>query len=351
MSMILIINGVFMRRGAFERRQRPWNLKEHEMVRIQDDSRQERNQAMAANGKVSRGGFTLIELLVVIAIIAVLISLLLPAVQSAREAARRAQCVNNLKQLGLALHNYHDIHGRFAPGSIQVTWPNGYSYRQPFVTSLLPFLEQGNLANTFNFNLAFQENANNTARAARVNVFDCPSDEKIVFTNNGGVVSDVKGSYGVNWGQNTYADQILQAPFALNYGASLAELTDGTSNTFLMAELIQTPHPAGQPVDTIDRRGRVWSDQPSSHQISTRLAPNSRQPDYGACWAARQAPCNRNTGNGPNHYIASRSRHPGGVNTLLGDGSVRFTKDTISLTTWKALSSRNGGEVISADSL
>ncbi len=311
----------------------------------------ERSKGELQGCRSPRGAFTLIELLVVIAIIAVLISLLLPAVQSAREAARRAQCVNNLKQLGLALHNYHDVHGRFAPGSIQVTLSNGYSYRQPFISSLLPFLEQGNLANSFNFSHAFTETSNATTRAARVNVFDCPSDEKIVFTNNGGVISDVKGSYGVNWGQNTYGNQVLQSPFALNYGASLAELTDGTSNTFLMAELIQTPHPAGQPVDTIDRRGRVWSDQPSSHQISTRLSPNSQQPDYGACWVARQAPCSRNTGNGPDHYIATRSRHPGGVNTLLGDGSVRFTKDTISIQTWKALSSRNGGEVISSDSL
>ncbi|SIO42959.1 prepilin-type N-terminal cleavage/methylation domain-containing protein/prepilin-type processing-associated H-X9-DG domain-containing protein [Singulisphaera sp. GP187] len=298
-----------------------------------------------------RAGFTLIELLVVIAIIAVLIALLLPAVQAAREAARRIQCTNNLKQLGLALHNYHDVHGRFAPGSTGVTNPGGYQYRQPFITSLLPFVEQGNLSNSFNYNLSFQENQNSTTRASRVNVFDCPSDQKVVFTNNGGGVSDVKGNYGVNWGQNTYSDPILPSPFALNYGASLAELTDGTSQTFLMSELVQTPHPAGQPVETIDRRGRIWSEQPSSHQISTRLAPNSQTPDYGACWVAVKAPCNRNTGDGPNHYIGSRSVHPGGVNVLLGDGSIRFIKDSIALPTWRALSSRAGGEVISGDSL
>ncbi len=300
----------------------------------------------------ARRGFTLIELLVVIAIIAVLIALLLPAVQSAREAARRAQCINNVKQLGLSLHNYHDVHGRFAPGSIQVSNPT--AYRQPFITSLLPFLEQGNLTASFNFNLSFQHDANETTRSSRVNVFDCPSDQKVVFTNNGGSVTDVKGSYGVNWGQNTYGDQVLPAPFSLNYGASLAEITDGTSNTFLMAELIQLPHPTGQPVETIDRRGRVWSDQPSSHQVTTRNGPNTQIPDYGACWHAtdpRKAPCNRNTGDGPNHFIASRSRHPGGVNVLLGDGSVRFIKDSISIPTWKALSSRAGGEVISSDAL
>jgi len=299
-----------------------------------------------------RSGFTLIELLVVIAIIAVLIALLLPAVQSAREAARRAQCVNNLKQLGLALHNYHDVHGRFAPGSIQVT-TNNVAYRQPFITSLLPFLEQGNLTNSFNFNLSFQNDQNMTTRAARVNVFDCPSDGQVVFVNNGGAVTDVKGSYGVNWGQNTYGDQVSPAPFFLNYGASFAEIIDGTSNTFLMAELIQLPHPPGQPVDTIDRRGRVWSDQPSSHQINTRSGPNSQVPDYGACWNGTdpKAPCERHLGDPTTHYLSARGKHPGGVNVLLGDGSVRFIKDSISIPTWRALSSRAGGEVISADSL
>ncbi len=299
-----------------------------------------------------RDAFTLIELLVVIAIIAVLIALLLPAVQSAREAARRIQCTNNVKQLGLALHNYHDVHGRFAPGSIQVTTPA--TYRQPFITSLLPFLEQGNLTSSFNFNVSFQHDANGTTRAARVNAFDCPSDQKVVFVNNGGTVTDVKGSYGVNWGQNTYGDQVLAATFGLNYGASLAEITDGTSNTFLMAEQIQLPQPAGQPVNVIDRRGRIWSDQPSSHQISTRNGPNSQVPDLGACWPAtdpRKAPCVRRTAQGPTHYMASRSKHAGGVNVLLGDGSVRFIKDSISIPTWRALSSIAGGEVISSDSL
>ncbi|WP_165231075.1 DUF1559 domain-containing protein [Aquisphaera insulae] len=303
-----------------------------------------------ARPKGDRLAFTLIELLVVIAIIAVLIALLLPAVQSAREAARRVQCVNNFKQIGLALHNYHDVHGRFAPGSIQVTSKSGYSYRQPFITSLLPYLEQGNLTNSFNFNLSFQEDANSTTRASRVNTFDCPSDQQILFVNNGGTVTDVKGNYGVNWGQNVYADQGLPAPFGLNYGAKMAEITDGTSNTLLMSELIQTPHPPGQGVSIIDRRGRIWSDQPSSHQVSTKLAPNSKLPDYGACWPEPNAPCNRNTGDSNNHYIASRSTHPGGVNALLADGSVRFVKDSISQPAWRGLSSRAGGEVISADS-
>jgi prepilin-type processing-associated H-X9-DG protein len=292
----------------------------------------------------------LIELLVVIAIIGVLIALLLPAVQSAREAARRAQCTNNLKQIGLALHNYHDVWGRFPMGSVQVPTPNG-PYRRPFLASLLPFLEQRNLFESYNYDLSFQVAANETTRASIVSVFSCPTDEQQSFVNNGGNVTDVKGNYGVNWGQNTYGNQVLPAPFGLNYGATLAEIRDGTTNTVLMAELIQTPHPLGQPVDVIDRRGRIWSDQPSSHQISTRIGPNSQAADFGSCWHRPdiKAPCIRNTGQGPQHSIGSRSFHSGGVNTLLGDGSARFIKDSIDLLVWRALSSRAGGEVISGD--
>ncbi|QDV39444.1 DUF1559 family PulG-like putative transporter [Tautonia plasticadhaerens] len=297
-----------------------------------------------------RRGFTLIELLVVIAIIGVLIALLLPAVQSAREAARRAQCTNNLKQIGLALHNYHDVWGRFPMGSVRVDTPNG-PYRRPFLASMLPFLEQRNLFDSYNYDLSFQRPEQITTRAAIVNVFTCPSDEQQTFVNNGGNVTDVKGSYGVNWGQNTYGDQGLPAPFAINYGATFADIRDGTTNTFLMSELIQTPHPLGQPVDVIDRRGRIWSEQPSSHQISTRIGPNSLAGDYGACWDRPdlKAPCIRNLGQGQTHYLGSRSFHPGGVNTLFGDGSVRFIKDSIDLLVWRALSSRAGGEVISGD--
>ncbi|WP_337176807.1 DUF1559 domain-containing protein [Paludisphaera sp.] len=298
-----------------------------------------------------RGGFTLIELLVVIAIIAVLIALLLPAVQAAREAARRIQCTNNVKQLGLALHNYHDVHGRFAPGSITVAVTPTRNYRQPFVTSLLPFIELGNVGNAFNYMHSYESDPNDTARQVRLAVYDCPSDQQILFVSDNGT-TDVKGSYGIAWGQNTFGDQVLPSPFGVNYGASMAEITDGTSNTFLMAEVIQLPHPTGQPATVADRRGRIWSDLSTSCHISTRNGPNSQVPDFGVCGEQtdpRRAPCTRRTGMGPTHYMSSRSRHPGGVNALLGDGSVRFIKDSISLVTWKALSSQAGGEVVSSD--
>ena len=96
----------------------------------------------------------------------------------------------------------------------------------------------------------------------------------------------------------------------------------------------------------IDRRGRIWSDQPSSHQISTKLGPNSLAPDYGACWpnSVPKTPCTRNTGDGPNHYIASRSYHPGGVNVAFADGSVRFISENIPFPTWQAFGTRAGDE-------
>ena len=314
-----------------------------------------------------RRAFTLIELLVVIAIIAVLISLLLPAVQSAREAARRAQCVNNLKQLGLALHNYADVNLRFPMGA-QGRDPNtglytATSYRQPLIVTLLPYFEQTPAYQSYNFMLVlFEHAANNTARLTKLSVMNCPSDQSLVF---GKIVSgavqyfDIKGNYGVNWGMNTMFNQgplgsapvpTGYAPFYYNYGSAIADITDGTSNTLAMGELIQTTSPAG-PASAIERRARIWNDDTSTYQITARLAPNSSAPDVGVCFndPGNKVPCTNDTTNGLNHYLAARSRHPGGVNVLFCDGSVRFLKNTISVPTYQAISTRGLGEVVSAE--
>lgn len=312
-------------------------------------------------------GFTLIELLVVIAIIAVLISLLLPAVQSAREAARRAQCVNNLKQLGLALHNYTDVNLRFPMGAQGRLASNGLypaaSYRQPLIVTILPYFEQTAAYQSYNFDkVLFEDSANNTARLTKMAMMNCPSDEQLVFGKivNGAVqYFDIKGNYGVNWGMNTMFNQgplntapvpTGYAPFFFSYGASLADITDGTSNTMAMLEMLQSTSPAG-PSAVIDRRARIWNDDAATYQITARLAPNSSAPDYGLCYndPGKKLPCTTDASNGLNYYLASRSRHPGGVNVLFCDGSVRFLKNTINVPTFQALSTRGLGEVISAD--
>ena len=308
-------------------------------------------------------GFTLIELLVVIAIIAVLIALLLPAVQSAREAARRIQCVNNMKQLGLALHNYSSTHEQFPIGVYRVpstglNLPNGY--KAVFVVGILSYIEQGNLYASYNMNLLFNNAANATTRLTTIAAYNCPSDIPQVFNQVSGstfVPMDVKGSYGLNWGTNHYWDQGLgngqaAAPFYMGYGARFAAITDGTSNTLAMMEMRQAPSPNGNP-PTIDRRARLWNDDSINYQISTRLAPNSRQPDYGVCVddPGQALPClpDTNSANALTFYMGARGRHPGGVNSLFCDGSVRFVKDSVALNVWQALSTMNRGEVISAD--
>jgi prepilin-type N-terminal cleavage/methylation domain-containing protein/prepilin-type processing-associated H-X9-DG protein len=311
-----------------------------------------------------RRGFTLIELLVVIAIIAVLIALLLPAVQAAREAARRIQCTNNIKQLGLALHNYHDVHGQFPLGAQGRNPATGLYYaapllnRQPFFVAVMPFVEQGNLFSSYNAMLSFNDISNTTTRQTPMSTLQCPSDTPQFFNQVGGsalVSGDAKGSYGVNWGTNAYWDQgggngIRQAPFYLSYGARLGDITDGTSNTLAIMEMIQAPSPNGTP-QVADRRARIWNDDSACYQISTRFGPNSRLPDYGTCAndPVRGLPCINDTVNSNLFYMGARSRHPGGVNALLCDGSVRFFKDSIGIPTWKALSTSAGGEVISSD--
>ena len=333
-----------------------------------------------------RRGFTLIELLVVIAIIAVLIALLLPAVQSAREAARRIQCVNNMKQIGLGLHNYHDPSGSFPPGRIWSTatasFPTIFSGAQntTWFILMLPQIEQGNLANSFNYALGEEGVfaplplgffANSTVAATKIAAFQCPSDRSNTFQINpayaGGVLSGVtltKGNYAANWGNTSWGAN-YRGPFAGNYQkstfghdlVSIASITDGTSNTVAMAEVLQGA--------TQDIRGVMWSTVPGGSTFMTRFTPNGVKDflnqvsggdylnnDPGLfCFSepVQGLPCFPNAGDNE-AYAGARSRHPGGVNALHADGSVHFIKNTINPVIWNALASISGGEVLSSDS-
>ena len=295
-------------------------------------------------------GFTLIEVLVVIAVISVLMALLLPAVQASREAARRTMCRNNLKQLGVALHNYHEAHRRFPPGLIgkDPFTDNKISNRTAFVAFLLPYIGEETRARRYDYEKDFADQFD--VIIPKVVLYQCPSDEsrrQFVSGNAGQNSSEYKGNYGLNWGSQDYFQQFpvvgVRAPFYVAYGASLADITDGSSQTLLMLEMLQAPADPGQ---ISDRRGRIWSAGAAAFQISARFPPNSVQKDKGQC-ADRpelKLPCQPDTPDG-NDYMGTRSHHTGGVHTLMGDGAVRWLSENVSLKVFQSASSINGREV------
>ncbi len=357
-----------------------------------------------------RRGFTLIELLVVIAIIAVLIALLLPAVQAAREAARRAQCVNNMKQMGLAIHNYLSSNNTFPMGASSGIYDATLTYNVKqnlsLHAALLPFLEQTQIANALNYNWGCEDASNvlcyvinSTGTNAKISAFCCPSDPNAGIPDHNNT-PNTNNYYGCVGTTTTFSQIGTNAPYAsvnvksLNmpttglFGYQLANgiqaCIDGTSNTIAFAEGVvgnqsqqakqrrtgvinvagiqtyevldisslgvagvqaalatcQAAWSSGSGLDL--QRGENWAHGAMCMTLFNAVGtPNL----YNDSWTY----CSRIGSGARSDFNNADSFHPGGVNVTMADGSVKFIKSTVNISTWMALGTKAGGEVISAD--
>jgi prepilin-type N-terminal cleavage/methylation domain-containing protein/prepilin-type processing-associated H-X9-DG protein len=312
-----------------------------------------------------RPAFTLIELLVVIAIIAVLIGLLLPAVQKVRESAARMQCVNNIKQLALALHSYHDNYKVLPMGqSAPLTGANnGNGKHEGWLLYILPYIEQVPLYNGWQSNRAtiptweIPQRVFNLEGLA-IDVFGCPSDPHRLQmaptdVGGGGDAEGPSGSYVGNAGSTVFGPPNggtkLNGVLYPQSKTKLRDITDGTSNTLLVSEIILGPMAgATDPFSSGDRRGRIWNAYSGEQLFSTFNLPNSTVPDvaYGCNQSFPRAPCTAvgTDSQGANYNMSARSYHSGGVNAAMCDGSVLFVSASVSLNGWQAAGTRNGGE-------
>jgi len=300
-----------------------------------------------SSSQSARRGFTLVELLVVIAIIGILVALLLPAVQAAREAGRRTQCTNSLKQWALSMHNHHDTLKRLPFGACN-------NPRQTWVMYLWPYIEQTTLSNKNDVTQHFYlppctiAGTLNGLCGARVDAYYCPSDSGSDLTVS--TYQRRRGNYAVNWGPTMYDTApapTAGAPFAHINGnrskplmVTLALITDGTSNTLLMAEQLMA-----KSSNDDDWRGDIHNDD-GVFKFMTITTPNSAAPDV-VNWAIVDNDPRMPVTTAGTQYTAARSRHPGGVNVSMCDGSVRFVSNTILLATWQALSTSSNGETVS----
>lgn len=295
----------------------------------------------------SRRGFTLIELLVVIAIIAVLIALLLPAVQQAREAARRTACRNNLKQTGLALHNYVSDFTTFPPGSTSIidygVWSSSPSqyHLHSWASLILPNLDQTNLYNQVNYNISALDALNITAASQKIVAYRCPSYIGNDFSQEPLYVA-LSPKYAIrNYvaiGATTIGN-LWKSPDGSIYPRSmtrLSDMTDGTSTTILVAE-------------TREQNAAVWIDGGTA-SLTSRRYDDSNPPSYAAAdIAINYTPFYNSAGQGIDCLWAASSLHTGGAHHLFGDGSVRYLSQNMSAAVYDALVTRAGGETISGD--
>ncbi|MEZ6032507.1 MAG: DUF1559 domain-containing protein [Planctomycetaceae bacterium] len=334
-------------------------------------------------GSSRRSAFTLIELLVVIAIIAILVSLLLPAVQQAREAARRTQCKNNLKQIGLALHNYESTYTTFPMGDCSVNYGAGDVPQASVQAYILPYLDGNNNYATFNFNYQVNGNANNTqARIQFIPSFHCPSDPGGTRNFIASLIDAASSNYMQCMGSHSdHAGYVVSGTttprtsrhgvFSRNSRIRIGDITDGTSNTALFGEIKKGPNHTGSllaiaagdprdfqvatrvtttwtgndqltpPADCENRATTAWMYRGLQYYrgllVATyynhTLPPNSRKRDCvtSTLWQG---------------HLAARSYHTGGAQIVLADGSVRFASENVDAGVWSAVGSINNGEVV-----
>jgi len=312
-----------------------------------------------------RRGFTLIELLVVIAIIAVLIALLLPAVQQAREAARRSQCRNNLKQLGIAMHNYHDTHGTFPPGGIgEKTWsqdPGQTTNNGPHPTNricwmqmILPYIDQQPLYNQISPYFDGRNSGGHTpswnwpGKETIIPVLMCPSDPASPKLSGFSTPLGFQGNYVTCAGSthfNVGNGVALDGMFYAKSRTRMRDLVDGSSMSLMASELILFKDTATALGSGNDWRGLYWDNFGGNVWVSTQYPPNTDQPDgLNSCINnAQRAPCTLVANGSGNSVLYARSYHDGGAHGLLGDGSVRFISSNVDRTTFARLGSINDG--------